>query len=138
MELNEDYQAYSGDENDNSRSSLCPMLLSCLYTYTFGSCRYFGKTNISLSRKDRVELRTLWKSQLDTTFVLREDDEWKKKTKKADCLMKKRIRYHFKDHIRKWTNSERPRFPWKMMLHILLVVVVTVQVSLQCIRIELP
>ena len=124
MELNDTYQMYpdNGPRGDHrfSLSRIC----SWLYLYTIGSCRYF---NTSLSRKDRRELRMLSQSQDDTDT---KEDHWKRKTRKADCQMRKRIRYHFKDHIRKWRDTERPRFPWKMILHFLLVVVVTVQVRL--------
>ena len=105
------------------RPSLLSRICSCFYLYTIGSCRYFANT--SLSRKDRLELRMLWQSQDDTDT---KEDHWKRKTRKADCRMRKRIRYHFQDHIRKWRDTERPRFPWKMVLHFLLVIVVTVQV----------
>lgn len=127
MELNENYQMYCDDKPEENRSSLFSTILSCLYVYTIGSCRYFGANDVSLSHKDRVELRSLWKSKED---IDSNEDHWKKKTRKADCVMRKRIRNHFKDHIRKWKDSERPRFPWKMILYISLVVVVTVQVSL--------
>ena len=126
MELNKNYQMYSEDEaEDHPRFNVLTRLCSCLFLYTLGSCPYFGKANNSLTRKDRVELRSLWKSQ-DDAFTT--EDHWKKKTRKADCVMRKRIRHHFQDHIRKWKDPERPRFPWKMILHIILVVVVTIQV----------
>ena len=139
VELNGNYQTYPDDrelEDQNSQSNVFRRLLSCLYLYTFGSCRY-SKT--SLTHKDRLELRSLWKSAsaalVDTQSTsLRQDqdqeDHWKRKARKADCIMKKRIRHHFRDHIRKWTHVERPRFPWKMILHVLLVIVVTVQVRI--------
>lgn len=125
MELRSTYQMYPADNKsaeDDHRFSLS-RICSWLYLYTIGSCRYF---HTSLSREDRIELRMLWQSQSDTPDT--KEDHWKKKTRKADCQMRKRIRYHFKDHIRKWRDTERPRFPWKMVLHFLLVVVVTVQV----------
>ena len=129
MELNENYQMYSEDEReDHPQSNLLARICSFLFLYTVGSCRYFGRTSNSLSREDRVELRSLWQLQ-DATYTT--EDHWKKKTRKADCVMRKRIRYHFQDHIRKWKDSERPRFPWKMILHFLLVIVVTIQVRIQ-------
>ena len=137
MQLNEQYQVYSDDKGEeNPRSNLCSRICSCLFTYTFGSCRYFRKSGITLSHEDRVELRTLWKSQDPSigrgyTNAQGKEDHWKQKTREADRLMRKRILYHFKDHIRKWKDSDRPRFPWKMILHILLVIVVTVQVRIR-------
>ena len=129
MELNKNYQVYSEDEDeDHPQSNLLARICSCLFLYTIGSCRYFSITSNSLSRKDRVELWSLWKSQ-DAIYRDTTEDHWKNKTRKADCLMRKRIQHHFQDHIRKWKDSERPRFPWKMILHLLLVIVVTIQVS---------
>ena len=127
MELRGTYQMYPADNKsteDDRPSFMISLSRICswLYSYTIGSCRYF---HTSLSREDRIELRMLWQSH-DVTDT--KEDHWKKKTRKADCKMRKRIRYHFKDHIRKWRDTERPRFPWKMFLHFLLVVVVTVQV----------
>ena len=129
---NNDYQVYSDnepkDDNRFSPSRLC----SCLYLYTIGSCRYF---DASLSRKDRIELRMLRESQnsrqngsIDTDA---REDQWEKKARNADYQMRKRIRYHFKDHIKKWRDPERPRFPWKMILYFILVIVVSVQVRLK-------
>ena len=127
MELNKNYQMYSEDEaEDLHGSNILTRICSCLFLYTFGSCSYFGKANNSFTRADRVELRSLWKSQ-DATYTT--EDHWKKKTRKADYLMRKQIQHHFQDHIRKWKDSKRPRFPWKMILHFLLVIVVTIQVS---------
>ena len=127
MDLKNDYQVYSEDDpKDNGRFNLS-RLCSCLYLYTIGSCRYF---NTSLSRKDRIELRMLWESQDGSIDTDTKEDQWKRKTRKADCKMRKRIRYHFKDHIKKWRDKERPRFPWKMILHFLLVIVVSIQVWL--------
>ena len=133
VELNENYHTYDDEPEDrNPRSNLLSRICSCLYLYTFGSCLYFGRTNVSLTRKDRIELRTLWKSRSvtdDASDAQHQEDQWKKKTQKADHLIKKRIQHHFQDHISKWKDTERPRFPWKMMLHILLVIIVTVQVG---------
>ena len=129
MELNKSYRIYS-EEEDHPRS-LLSRICSCLFLYTVGSCRYFASS--FLSREDKVELRSLWKSQDDAYTT---EDHWKKKTRKADCLMRKRIRHHFQDHIRKWKDSERPQFPWKMILHFILVIVVTIQVRISCLPIR--
>ena len=135
MESSNGYQRYSdNDPKDDHRFSLS-RLCSYFYLYTIGSCRYF---NPSLSRKDRIELRMLWESQDGNIDTDTKEDQWKRKTRKADCQMKKRIRYHFKDHIKKWRDTERPRFPWKMILHFLLVIIVSVQVRLNTILINSP
>ena len=47
--------------------------------------------------------------------------------KKIDKLMKDKINHHFENHLQKWKN--RKRFPFKVILDILLVALVTAQVS---------
>ena len=42
--------------------------------------------------------------------------------------MKQTLRDHFRNQFQKWNNEERPLFPWKATLHILLVALVTAQV----------
>ena len=63
--------------------------------------------------------------------LISKDEEWTTKTLKvrADHRMKERLQRHFQDHIQKWARDKHPRFPWKAVLHLLLVVFVTVQVS---------
>jgi len=46
-----------------------------------------------------------------------------------DDRMKQRLLRHFCSHLEKWIDRDRPRFPWKATLHILLVALVTGQVS---------
>ena len=48
----------------------------------------------------------------------------------SDDHMKRRLLRHFRSHISKWLDKDRPRFPWKATLHILLVALVTGQVSI--------
>ena len=48
------------------------------------------------------------------------------KERRADELMKKKIKFHFQSHLQKW---KRQRFPFKVTLHLLLIVLVTTQVS---------
>ncbi|XP_065902087.1 mucolipin-3-like [Dysidea avara] len=43
--------------------------------------------------------------------------------------MKQTLRDHFRNQFQKWNNEERPLFPWKATLHILLVALVTAQGS---------
>lgn len=47
----------------------------------------------------------------------------------SDAEMKRRLLWHFRSHVEKWADKDRPRFPWKATLHILLVALVTAQVS---------
>jgi len=62
-----------------------------------------------------------------------EDQQWKRRTQilKADTRIKQRLRYQFQDHIQKWMDIKHRRFPWKATLHVLLMILVTIQVSLQ-------
>ena len=45
---------------------------------------------------------------------------------RLDNRMKKKINLHFESHLQKW---KRQRFPFKVTLHLLLIVLVTTQVS---------
>ena len=45
---------------------------------------------------------------------------------RRDERMKKKIKFHFQSHLQKW---KRQRFPFKVTLHLLLIVLVTTQVS---------
>ena len=47
--------------------------------------------------------------------------------RKLDELMKERVNRHFENHLQKWKN--RKRFPFKVILDLLLIVLVTAQVS---------
>ena len=49
-----------------------------------------------------------------------------KESRKEDNRMKKKINLHFESHLQKW---KRQRFPFKVTLHLLLIVLVTTQVS---------
>ena len=115
---------------DEDTTSAVSRLLSCLYTYTIGSCLYFKNDDASaVSDEDEIELKPMisigQKSDNGGTNM-ESSNEWKK----AECRMKKRIKYHFTDHIRRWImDSDQRRFPWKLILHLLLVALVTTQVS---------
>ena len=131
-------------QDEDPRVNRCSRLFSCLYAYTIGSCLYFRTENeadqnssavwrSNESNTEEIELKPAEipnSQQSGTSNLEKESDtymynEWRK----AECRMKKRIQYHFTDHIRRWMDMDRRRFPWKMMLHLLLVVLVTTQVS---------
>ena len=111
-------------------------VFSCLYSFTIGSCQYdfFSKLKVSSSDK-RIEQNgedggtDEPNIEMNAPMILDEEKQWKMRTQKADSIMKRRIRYHFTDHIRKWADKERSRFPWKLIFHCLLVTLVTAQVS---------
>ena len=104
-------------------SSLWKML-GILYHYSIGSCIY---TLLSCCSQyflndeepyDRVELDILCPENL------KKAPESKKAIR--DTRMKEKINLHFQSHLQKW---KRRQFPFKVTLHLLLVVLVTVQVS---------
>ena len=125
------------DDDNNRNPSVCSKVCSCLYAYTIGSCLYCKNDTNLRENTEEVELKSMLSMKHkngEGVSDLEEGDsgsgEWRKRTAcKADCKMKKRIQYHFKDHIRRWTDANRRRFPWKVILHLLLVVLVTTQVS---------
>ena len=103
---------------DNSTLN-CSRIFSCLYKYTIASIG---------NRPPKV-----LKELADPLIILEETEdnkisEWMKK--KADCKMKTRVQYHFHDHVFRWINRPdgQRRFPWKLILHLVLVALVTTQV----------
>ena len=123
-------------------SKMC-WLLVLLYQYTIGSCCYtplkwlrvrlFGKwcrkKGGSHHNEELSEYEILSKIPLSETS---QDIKWKRRSQidEADRRMKQRLQHQFQDHIQKWTNINHRRFPWKLVLHLLLVVSVTIQVSI--------
>ena len=115
------YKLYR-DKVKDTKVTICSRLFSCLYAYTIGSCM---RQRSDASNIDEEEI----KLAIDRTKSNLEGGNntgWMK----AECRMKKRIQYHFTDHIRRWMDSDQRRFPWKLMLHLLLVVLVTTQVTI--------
>ena len=122
--MESDYKL-SGD-----KLSYLTRILTSLRKYTIGSCNY------SFCRSDSSEEDTQLKALTikltvndDHMHGNQEEEEWKRRAGRADREMKKKLRYHFMSHIAKWTDEDRRRFPWKLMLHVLLLVIVTTQVS---------
>jgi len=125
MIMESDYKL-SGD-----KQSYLTRFLTGLRKYTIGSCHY-SFCHCESSEED-IQLKALTVNlTVRKDAEMRgdeEDEEWKRRAGRADREMKKRLRYHFKSHIEKWTDENRRRFPWKIMLHLLLLVIVTTQVS---------
>ena len=110
--------------------------LRILYDYSIGSCI----TSVSCSKyfrsdkPDHIEMNSY--SASFTASV-----SGSKKTgpaflaekppietiRKLDKLMKERVNRHFENHIQKWKN--RKRFPFKVILDLLLIILITTQVS---------
>ena len=44
--------------------------------------------------------------------------------------LRQKLECHFKSHFEKWSDEKFPLFPWKTLLHVLLIGLVTSQVSL--------
>ena len=122
------------DDQSDDPSGIGPRICSCLYTYTIGSCLYFKKKDAD--QVEEIELKSFTpidqKHEKDAAMEegVNVNNEWRRKNiSKEDCKIKKRIQYHFKDHIKRWMDSDRRRFPWKLILHFLLVALVTTQVT---------
>ena len=141
-----DYYIYMADNDDGSKKGHCwpkiCWLLMHFYHYTIGSCCYAPlkwlcvtlfhnfccKNDTKHNKEETSEYETLSKITFPKNT---QDTKWKRSSQidEADRRMKERLQYHFQDHIQKWTNMKGRRFPWKLVLHLLLVVSVTVQVS---------
>ena len=126
MRMESDYKL-SGD-----KPSYFTRILTGLRTYTIGSCNYsFCHSGSTNSSEEDIELKalTIKLNVEDNMRVDQEEEEWKRRAGRADREMKKRLRYHFKSLVEKWTNEDKRRFPWKLILHVLLLVIVTIQVN---------
>lgn len=142
-----EYQNFIADENNEEGhqclSKICWFLIQ-LYHYTIGSCCYTplrwlyvtlfnGCCHCQNSSNHSSELVHEEMTNYDTlsNIMLPQDKQWKRLSQiaEADCRMKERLRHQFQDHIQKWRNMKHRRFPWKAVLHLLLVVFVTIQVS---------
>ena len=122
-----DNNVYHELHDEDTTVSACSALFSCLYAYTIGSCLYF---NVDDADREEIELKPMISSdQKNDKRNLEEGGNTNTGWEKEECRMKKRIQYHFMDHIRRWMDSDQRRFPWKMILHLLLVALVTTQVT---------
>ena len=142
-----DYHEFTIDESrkDSCRSKMCWLLLQ-IYHYTIGSCCYtplkwlcatlFNSCCCHQSSCNCWSTETTYYevvSEISLPDNAKDSIEWKRTSKidKADSQMKCRLRHQFQDHIQKWTDRKHQRFPWTLVLHLLLLVSVTVQV---CVR----
>ena len=132
-----DYLLYKPEEKsldvaDGSRkkgssciSSLSKML-GILYQFSIGSCIHSLLSCSDYFRSDEPHERHYESVELDALCPgnLKKAQESKKSIR--DTRMKEKINLHFQSHLQKW---KRKHFPFKVTLHLLLVVLVTVQVS---------
>ena len=92
-----------------------PTALQCLYDYTvasciYSACRYFNR---------QKHLRHIE----STTSV--EDMEIRE--------MKEKLKFHFMNPFQKWRYEQRRRFPWKLIVQLTSMFLVTLQVSAVCV-----
>ena len=110
------YQNNSPDV-DNSRTSLIfGSLLKCLkvlYHYTIASC--LPNQSDDAEHIEMVNFSS-GEAGIASKAAIR---------KREELIMKKKVNLHFEDHLQKW---KRKKFPFKVMLHLLLLVLVTAQV----------
>ena len=118
----------SDETEQNLLIRVLARILACLLTYTIGSCNYSFCHRVGVGVNVNNENNEI---QMEQLRVKHDDQEkeWKTRSCRADIRMKKRLLYHFKSHIGKWRDEHQRRFPWKLVLHVLLLIVVTTQVS---------
>lgn len=111
---------YTGlkDESSSGVSTSVQRLFSLktLYKYTIGSCI---PSKYSRDKTQNVEQELEEPAAVTPDFAQIMDNSHGGKE------LKKRINYHFQNHLQKW---ERKKFPWKALSHLLLVLLVTIQV----------
>lgn len=97
-------------DEDASISNLFFKVLRFLYFYTIRSCLPRAECLTGNTPQETSQKANSFQAQIE----------------RQEALMKEKVNFHFGDHIKKW--KER-NFPWKVSLHLLLIVLVTVQVS---------
>ena len=132
-----DYLLYKPEEKSldaaNSKRSSCisslSKMLRILYQFSIGSCIHSLLSCSEYFRNDEPYAEPYAEPyesiELDgLSGNLKQAPESKKAIE--DARMKKKINIHFQSHLQKW---KRKYFPFKVTFHLLLVVLVTVQVS---------
>ena len=122
-------------DRSNIRRSRISLLLGSCVTFIY---RYFVIACCHFSRRHRYCCHNQYQ-RVDSNeeelsiYPIEEDHDSNhhfSETKRIrDRVIKERLIRHFKSHIQKWIDEKHPQFPWKATLHILLVVLVTAQVS---------
>ncbi|XP_065902181.1 mucolipin-3-like [Dysidea avara] len=96
----------SKDKSTNYKQRMLSFLyglISLLIRYFVIACLNHGKTRPQSYAQEEEKFES-------SRFVLRE-----------------KLRHQFKNHIEKWTDKEFPLFPWKTLLHVVLIGLVTAQ-----------
>ena len=89
--------------------------LKLLYLYTIGSC--VPKCSTQAETQSKQQTRNDKPTELEEMVQVREREK----------QAKKKVNRHFENHVQKYL--KRFHFPWKPIFHILLVALVTAQVS---------
>jgi len=113
------YQQFSEEDEHQTLLGRC---LECLYAYTIGSCSYAGYNGDR--EKDGGMVEMCQKSNRSVHYHKEQES-----IRLAEAEMKERLHNHFKSHIGKWASKNRRRFPWKVILHIFLLILITTQVN---------
>lgn len=95
-------------------------VLRNLYNFTIASCLYFF---CCLKLKKRAANLTGDETDGETEPLIENKEEAK---------IKERLRFHFMNPFQKWKYPARRRFPWKFILQILSIILVTAQVWYIC------
>lgn len=103
---------------------LCPLPPLILWLYPSGSKTLFNLTIAS------CECLTCWFSRRS-----RQSDPLQLEDNGSDedletRRMKEKLNFHFMNPFQKWRYSKRRRFPWKLLVQLISIVLVTTQVSL--------
>lgn len=97
-------------------------ILKILYQFTIGSCLYTLLPNCSRPNHDNAADQYELNNHASREA---KREEFKKRAAESDKCMKEKINFHFQSHYQKW---KRKQFPFKPSLHLLLVMLVTLQV----------
>ena len=113
------------DAEPEEPKTMMDKFLACFYAYTIGSCYYgVGDTPFCNGKMgDFVEMH------MNSNGVVHDhSQEPECHICSAEIQMKSKLHHHFKSHIGKWTNKNRRRCPWKVILHIILLLLIMTQV----------
>ena len=113
------------DAEPEEPKTMMDKFLAYFYAYTIGSCYYGGGYTPFCNR----EMGEFVEMHMNSNGVVHDhNQEPECHICSAEIQMKSKLHHHFKSHIGKWTNKNRRKFPWKVILHIILVLLITTQV----------
>ena len=125
------YGSHTNKRDNGTTNKEDNVVWSCLMSCWAFLHHYFIRACCHLHIcKKRIEDNSNDKDLELSTYPI-EDPQEEEDSCISDDHMKKRLLRHFRSHVEKWIDKDRPRFPWKATLHILLVALVTGQVNYQ-------